>query len=88
MNHCMNKDFILVLVYIKAYENYDVINTIDIIFPRNIFVNKKLTCKEIHFKIFEYLKQFVFIILKNIYLLNFEELFYLKDNYDNLFYYK
>ena len=50
MNHCINKDFIL--VYIKAYENYDVINTIDIIFPRNIFVNKKLTCK----------KQFVFII--------------------------
>ena len=47
-----NEDFILVLVYIKAYENYDVINTIDIIFPRNIFVNKKLTCK----------KQFVFII--------------------------
>ena len=46
MNHCMNKDFILVLVYIKAYENYDVINTIDIIFPRNIFVNKKLTCKK------------------------------------------
>ena len=88
MNHCINKDFILVLVYIKAYENYDVINTIDIIFPRNIFVNKKLTCKEIYFKIFEYLKQFVFIILKNIYLLNFEELFYLKDNYDNLFYYK
>ncbi len=44
MNHCINKDFIL--VYIKAYENYDVINTIDIIFPRNIFVNKNLTCKE------------------------------------------
>ena len=52
MDRCLNKDFILILLYIKAYENYDVINTIDIIFPRNIFVNKKLTCK----------KQFVFII--------------------------
>ena len=56
------KILFLVLVYIKAYENYDVINTIDIIFPRNIFVNKKLTCKEIYLKIFECLKQFIFII--------------------------
>ena len=56
MNHGMNKDFILVLVYIKAYKNYDVTNTINIIFPRNIFLNKKLTCKEIHYKIFEYFK--------------------------------
>ena len=54
MNHCMNKDFIL--VYIKAYENYDVINTINIIFTRNIFLNKKLAFKEIYFKIFEYFK--------------------------------
>ena len=24
MDRCLNKDFILILLYIKAYENYDV----------------------------------------------------------------
>ena len=50
------KEFIFVLIYIKIYIDNDVKKTKNIIFPRNIFLNKNSNCKEIHKTIFDYFK--------------------------------
>ena len=56
LNYGFKNNFILVLVYITTYEDNNIKKKNSVIFPRILVLNKKITCEEIHYKIYDYFK--------------------------------
>ena len=58
LNNGFNEDFILIITRLTEFSKDDPTKIMKIIFPRFFMINKKSTCKDVYFKIYEFFEFF------------------------------